>query len=115
MAFKNQKFRVANGVISKLLQEELFKQGYKWGLCGQNVSHTHKPYLYTYESGAINFGDTLSHFLEHESEEIRVVTENRLVIAELKPVERPKVVVFGHTYYKDEVVAALAKLGRAIV
>lgn len=107
--FKNQKFKVANATISRLLQEELFKQGYKWGINGQNIAHDHKPYLYTYESGTINYGDTVSHYLEHANEETRIITENKLVIAELQPI-RPKTIIFGKTYYKDDVDAALAKL-----
>jgi hypothetical protein len=109
MAFKNQKFKVANATISRLLQEELFKQGYAWSINGQNVAHDHKPYIYAYDDGRINFGDDSDHYDEHLNEETRIITENKLVIAELQPI-RPKTIIFGKTYYKDDVDAALAKL-----
>lgn len=111
---KNQKFKVANATIGRLLQEELLKQGYKWPISGAKVTHEQKPYLYTYDDGKIAYGDDPQHYNEHENTEVRVVTENRLVIAELQVV-RPKVVVFGKTYYKDDVDAALALLPKAVV
>lgn len=110
MAFLNQKFRVVNATISGLLQEELFKQGYKWAINGKNVTHATKPYIYTYEDSRLAFGDEDDHFNEHDNVEVIVITQLKLVIAELKPVERTKVIVFGKTYYKDDVDAALAKL-----
>lgn len=111
---KNQKFKVANGTISALLQEELFKQGYEWPSHGKNVANTDKSYLYTYADGEIRYGDMHSHFNEHTNTEYRVVTESKLTIAELQPV-REKVIVFGKTYFKDDVDAALAKLEIAFV
>lgn len=106
---KNQKFKVANATISRLLQEELFKQGYEWGINGTNVVHELKPFIYTYNNGLITHGVTPSHFDESTNVEVRVVTENKLVIAELQTL-RPKTIIFGKTYYKDDVDAALAKL-----
>jgi hypothetical protein len=106
---KNQKFKVANATISRLLQEELFKQGYGWGINGTNIVHELKPFIYTYDTGLITHGITPSHFDESTNAEVRIITENKLVIAELQPV-REKVIVFGKTYYKDDVDAALAKL-----
>jgi hypothetical protein len=109
MTFKNQKFKVANATISRLLQEELLKQGYKWPISGAVVKYEQKPYLYVYDCGKFAYGDDLQHYNEHNNEEVRVITENKLVIAELQPV-RDKVIVFGRTYYKDDVDRALAQL-----
>jgi hypothetical protein len=106
---KNQKFKVANATISRLLQEELLKQGYKWPISGAKVTHEQKPYLYTYDNGILAHGVDPQHYNEHENEETRIITENKLVIAELQTV-RPKTIIFGKTYYKDDVDAALAKL-----
>jgi hypothetical protein len=106
---KNQKFKVANATVSRLLQEELFKQGYAWGINGNNIANENHPYIYTYEDGLITHGDTPYHFDEHKNEEVRVITENKLVIAELQAL-RPKVIVFGKTYYKDDFDAAVAQL-----
>lgn len=109
MTLKNQKFKVVNATISRLLQEELFKQGYEWGINGTNVANEVRPYIYTYDSGLITYGDSSQHFEEQSNEEVRIITENKLVIAELQPI-RPKTIIFGKTYYKDDVDAALAKL-----
>jgi hypothetical protein len=108
--FKNQKFKVPNATVGRLLQEKLIAEGYRWELNGDKVREDiTAPYFYTYSYGKITYGSLESFFSKHENEEMLVVTESRLAIAELKP-RRDKVIVFGRTYYKDDVDRALAHL-----
>lgn len=112
--FKNQKFKVPNSTVGKLLQKELFEQGYTWSMNPTEVRDDHIVYFYTKENGRITFGETQAYFDESRFTEMLVVTESRLAIAELKE-RREKVIVFGKTYYKDDVDAALALLPKAVV
>lgn len=112
--FKNQKIRVPSEAISKLVQEALFVQGYSWSISGQKPANLKCAYLYTYEDGNITNGVTEDHFREHKNQEVRAMTESRLVLVELTPV-RTKVIMLGGTYYKDDVEAALALLPKATV
>lgn len=112
--FKNQKFKVTNATIGRLLQEKLLAEGYHWEGGSSEVKDNGAVYFYTYSSGKLTFGTLESFFNQHKNEEVRVITENRLVIAELQP-KRDKVIVFGKTYYKDDVEAALSQLQIATV
>lgn len=107
--FKTQKFKVPNNTVGVLLQEELIKKGYRWGVDGVRVRTDNITFYYTEDNGRITFGSTQDYFNAHRGEEMLVVTESRLVVAELKP-RRDKVIVFGRTYYKDDVDRALARL-----
>lgn len=109
MTFKNQKFKVPNNTVGQLLQKELIAQGYRWSDNSEVVRLENIVYYYTNMIGRITYGSTQSYFDESNFEEMIVVTENRLAIAELKT-RREKVIVFGKTYFKDDVDAALSRL-----
>lgn len=112
--FKNQKFKVPNNTVGKLLQQELMGLGYRWESDGRRIREENITYYYTTEHGHIQYGSTQGYFDRQPHKEVIVVTESRLVIAELKPV-RDKIILLGKTYYKDDVEAALSKLERATV
>jgi hypothetical protein len=106
------KVKVASPAISRAVQEELFKRGYKWTMNGDNVCHTDELYIFGYSNGTLTYGSDDYSFRGNGGTEMIATTESRLVVVGLVPV-RDKVVVFGKTYYKDDVDAALAKLERA--
>lgn len=112
--FKNQKIKVPNDTIGQLLQEELIKQGYKWSHNSTEIRRERIAFYYTATNGRLTFGTTQEYFNSSDHEEVIVVTESRLAIAELKP-RREKVIVFGGTYFKDDVDRALSRLERAPV
>lgn len=112
--FKNQKFKVASPAHSRAIQYELFKQGYKWtGHNGSVYEYEDKTALFTDDDGYILYGNSEDSFFETSKQykEVTVVTKTvtKLVVTEFQP-KREKVIVFGRTYYKDDVDAALAKL-----
>ena len=47
--FNNTKIRIKSAAHSKLVQEALFKAGFRWGGGGAKVSNTSKPFLFIYE------------------------------------------------------------------
>lgn len=113
--FQNQKFKVPNATVGRLLQEKLLAEGYRWEGGGDTVREDlTNPYFYTYTYGKITYGTLESFFEKHANPEMIVVTESRLAIADIMP-RRERVIVFGKTYYRDEVDAALAKLQRVNV
>jgi hypothetical protein len=109
MSLSQVKIKVPSEGISRAVQEELFKQGYSWPTSGKTPSHLDEEYLFAYPSGAITHSSDSDTFRRNGGVEVIAVTESRLAVVEFKPV-RDKVVVFGKTYYKDDVDAALAKL-----
>lgn len=117
--FKAMKFKVANATISKALQDDLFEKGYHWAgavKTSKEYEFTDMPHIFTDGTGCIMYGSGDTDYFERskEYEEMVVVTKSKIVVSELVP-KREKVVVFGKTYYKDDVDSALAKLARATV
>lgn len=109
MSLTNQKIRVASAKINEAVQKDLFQQGYEWRSVGKNTQHTHGAFLYAHEDGHMSYGSDADHFAEHDFPEVVYTTENKLVVVKKEPV-RAKVDLFGKTYFKDEVDAALATL-----
>lgn len=112
------KFRCASPEHSRVIQEWLFAQGYRWNhTCEPVVSYVHEKFLFAYEDDKMLTHDnneyifTNKHFVEQV---VTTTTKTILVVESVKP-KREKVVVFGKTYYKDDVDAALSKLERATV
>jgi hypothetical protein len=107
------KFKCASAEHSRVIQEWLFKQGFSWGgSTGQTVEYTDARYLFAYDDGKMLTHDMSEHtFIRKPFVEQVVMTTTKtiLVVDSVKPL-REKVVVFGKTYYKDDVDAALAKL-----
>lgn len=112
MSLSNQKIRVASEEISVAIQEHLFEQGYRWSSSGTKTAHTGSPYLYAKENGSITYGYDHDLFEEREFTETIYTTQSKLVVVSTTAV-RPKVVLFGKTYFKDELDAALSKLQEA--
>ncbi len=113
------KFKCASPDHSRLIQEWLFAQGYTWGgPTGQKVEYTDARYLFAYNTdGKLLTHDSSEHtFITKPFVEQIVTTATRtiLVVQSVEP-RREKVVVFGKTYYKDDVDAALAALPKATV
>jgi hypothetical protein len=113
MSLTNQKIRIATSDISRAIQEDLFQQGYEWRSVGKNVQHATAAFLYAKEDGRLSYGQDRTLFEEKEYPEVIYTTQTKLVVVEKKPV-RAKVVLFGKTYYKDELDAALSSLRTAI-
>ena len=66
--FANTKIRIKSPEHSKLVQEALFKAGFKWG-AGRGIKLTGKPFLFIYEKD-ITYSDEERHFNSHEHKEI---------------------------------------------
>jgi len=112
MSLTNQKIRIASPAISCAIQEDLFKQGYRWPSVGQVPHHTAGKFLYAREDGTLRYGTDEQIFLEKDTAETVYTTATKLVVVSKKE-SRTKVVLFGKTYFKDELDAALAALSEA--
>ena len=108
------KFECASAEHSRVIQEWLFSQGYSW--CGEkSVKNIERRYLFAYEdSKHITHDNSNQVFDSKPFVEQVVTTTSKLVIHSVVP-KREKVVVFGKTYFRDDVNAALAKLEVATV
>lgn len=113
MSLTDQKIRAAHASISEAIQKDLFEQGYEWRTVGKETQYTYAPFLYASEEGVISYGCDADSFDAHDFPEVVYTTENKLVVVKKDPV-RAKVVLFGKTYFKDELDAALATLKVAI-
>lgn len=112
MSLTNQKIRIATPAISRAIQEDLFKQGYTWRLAGNTPAHVHADFLYASEDGFLTFGEDDTNFDNKSYPEMIYTTESKLSVVSKKPT-RTKIVLFGKTYFKDELDAALATLRTA--
>jgi hypothetical protein len=105
------KFKCASAEHSRVIQEWLFSQGYSW--CGsKSVQNTEQRYLFAYEDDKHITHDNFDQVFDRKpfvEQVVTTTTKTVLVIQSVTP-KRDKVVVFGKTYYKDDVDAALAKL-----
>lgn len=105
------KFKCASAEHSRVIQEWLFSQGYSW--CGsKNVQNTEQRYLFAYDDDKHITHDNFDQVFDSKpfvEQVVTTTTKTVLVIQSVEP-KREKVVVFGKTYYKADVDAALAKL-----
>lgn len=110
------KFKCASTDHSRLIQEWLFEQGYTWGgPQGRTVQNADQRYLFAYQSNKVLTHDSSDSVFDRKPfVEQHVTTTTKLVIHAVVP-KREKVVVFGKTYFRDDVNAALAKLEVATV
>lgn len=113
MSLTNQKIRIATPAISTAIQEDLFKQGYRWHSSKDTVKHTDAPYLYASEHGTLTYGYDDDNFDSKRYQEVLYTTQTKLTVVEKKPV-RDKVALFGKIYFKDELDAAQENLRTAI-
>lgn len=109
--FRNIKIRVGTEVQSAAIQEFLFTQGCRWNYDGQKVKLTAAKYLFVEASGSIGWDSSDSFFERSASyKEMSFTFENKVVVKSSKLKERPKTVLFGKTYFTDELEARLAGL-----
>lgn len=66
---KNKKIFVGNSTISELVQDRLFKAGYKWCVDGTKIVNTIHNFLYT-DSYKITFDDSIDFYNKSEKKEI---------------------------------------------
>lgn len=116
---EGMKFRCSSPAHSKLIQEWLFKQGYTWGgEQGQVAKYTDRKYLFAYNNSTrmLTHDDCDSVFNSKPFVE-QVVTTKTVSVLQIVSVapKREKVVLFGKTYFKSDVDAALAELEIAYV
>lgn len=115
--FRSIKIRIANSAQSTAVQEFLFTKGCRWNFDGHTVKQTGAKYLFVEESGAIGWDNSDSFFEERTPryKEMTFTFENKVVVKSNKLKERPKTVLFGKTYFTDELEARLADLPVASV
>lgn len=119
--YKAMKMKIGNSTVSRAVQDDLFKQGYRWAGSSRDdqspdYEFVNMNFLYTSAAGEIMYSTDSSYFENSKGyEEVTVITTTKLVVAEFKVKERPKMVVLGKTYFRQDVEAALAKLEVAVV
>lgn len=69
---KNKKIFVGNSTISELVQDRLFKAGYKWCVDGAKIVNTIRNFLYT-NSCKITFDDSIDFYNKSEKKEISAI------------------------------------------
>jgi len=110
------KFKCASAEHSRVIQEWLFSQGYSW-TGSKAVQNTEQRYLFAYHDDKYITHDSSEHVFDRKpfvEQVVTTTTKTVLVVQSVVP-KREKVVVFGKTYYKDDVEAALAHLPRAVL
>lgn len=115
--FRSIKIRIANSAQSIAVQEFLFTQGCRWNFDGHTVKQTNAKYLFVEKSGSIGWDNSDSFFEERtpQYKEMSFTFENKVVVKSSKLKERPKTVLFGKTYFTDELEARLSDLPVATV
>ncbi len=104
--FKKMKFAPKTRDEMIHAQNALFKLGYRWSGCGQNIAYSNQNFLYTNEFGTITHGDDAEYFNRREGVEVILVT-----VHTLEEVIKPETVELnGKTYLKTDLEAALEKL-----
>lgn len=109
MVYESMRFRVASEMHSAAIQRHLFELGYAWRSTGKVPKHLSSSFLYAHSDGSLTHGMDSNNFRGKPFQEMRATTVSRLEVERLDPV-REKVIVFGKTYYKDDLDEALAKL-----
>lgn len=110
--FHKIKIKVGSSEQSVAIQEFLFTQGCRWNLNGQTVQRITAKYLFVESGGSIGWDDSDSFFNDRTPDytEVIFVTGQKLVVLAHAPKERPKTVLFGKTYYTDDLNARLEGL-----
>lgn len=105
------KVRLSNPEHSKAVQEFLFANGCRWNYNGHEVKHTDKTFLFTDERGNIGWDNSEAFFNRSQDyKEMVFKAETKVVVTGGELKERPKTVLFGKTYFTDELNARLAGL-----
>lgn len=115
--FRKIKIKLANAAQSTAVQEFLFTQGCRWNFDGHVVKQTGSKYLFVESSGSIGW-DNSDEFFENrtpEYKEMNFTFENKVMVKSHKLKDRQKTVLFGKTYFTDELEARLADLPVATV
>lgn len=108
--FRGIKIRVGSEVDSTAIQEFLFTQGCRWN-AGADVRHADKKYLFVEKSGSIGWDNSDLFFEQSASyKEMTFTTGLKVVVTGHALKERQKTVLFGKTYFTDELEARLAGL-----
>jgi hypothetical protein len=112
--FRKIKIAVGTPAKSRAIQEFLFTQGCRWNFDGPKVKLTEAKYLFIEDSGSIGW-DSSDSFFERSTQykEVSFLTELKTVVTGHILKERPKTVLFGKTYYTDDLNARLADLAVA--
>lgn len=109
--FRSIKVRVGNAAQSIAIQEFLFTQGCRWNFDGHAVQHTSSKYLFVEATGSIGYDNSDRFFEESTSYKEMIFTfEDKVTVKSGKLKERPKTVLFGKTYFTDELESRLAGL-----
>jgi hypothetical protein len=113
--FRGIKIKTISEAQSTAIQEFLFTKGCRWNFDGQTIKHTMAKYLFVEATGAIGWDNSDSFFERSTSyKEMRFTTEMKAVVTGHEVVvDRPKTVLFGKTYFTDELNARLEGLGVA--
>ena len=109
--FRKIKIKIETPAQSSAVQEFLFTQGCRWNN-GAIVMHIDAKYLFVEDSGSIGW-DNSDGFFETRTpqfKEMKFTFENKVVVKSHKLKEREKTVLFGKTYYTDELNARLEGL-----
>jgi len=114
--FRSIKIKLQNAAQSQAVQEFLFTQGCRWKYDGKKAKQLDAKYLFVEPSGAIGWDNSDSFFERSTSyKEMSFTFVNTLTVVGHKLKERPKTVLFGKTYFTDELEARLADLPVAAV
>lgn len=107
----NIKVAVQNPAHSKAIQEYLFANGCRWNWQGNAVKHETASFLFVDERGNIGWDNNLPFFNRTtDYKEVVFNVVNKPTVVSVEPKERPKTVLFGKTYFTDELEARLAGL-----
>lgn len=105
------KVAVQNAAHSKAIQEYLFANGCRWNYKGHEIKHEDKAFLFVDERGNIGWDNSVAFFNRTtDYKEVIFNGINKPVVVSVEPKERPKTVLFGKTYFTDELEARLAGL-----
>lgn len=108
------KVAVSNPAESRAIQEYLFSKGCRWNWQGNVVKHEDKDFLFVDDRGNIGWDNSVAFFNSTtDYKEVIFNVINKPVVVSVEQKERPKTVLFGKTYFTDELNARLEGLAVA--
>lgn len=109
--YRNIKLRVRDSEECTAVQKMLFADGVRWVSGGDQVIHLgdSSTVLFVSPQGTMTYSNSMTPARESNMHCVEVEVEfERTMVAKIK--DRPKTVLFGKTYYTDELNARLEGL-----
>lgn len=114
MQYRSIKVRTPDSETNIAIQKFLFEKGCSWYGGEKTLQYTHGKFLFVNGNGTLLWGSDQEFFEDStqsgEYKEVVFTTETSMRVRDMAIKARPKTVLFGKTYFTDELEARLAGL-----